>query len=218
MNPQACYDEYLDALLHGQRGQCERIVRALLADALPVRALYGGLFRPALYQVGALWQANCIAVATEHRATAITQDLMNDLVAPLLFARQPVGRSLLVACQANDFHQVGGRMVADIAELNGWDTCFLGADTALPTLLLEIDARRPDALALSVAFYQGLPGLRLTLAALQERHPALPVWIGGQALAKGGQELAAGYAQVQLFSALEEFESELQRCAAPLAE
>ncbi len=60
------YDDYLAALLRGDRAQCKRIVHELLADGMPVRTLYTDVFGASLYREGELWESNRISVATEH--------------------------------------------------------------------------------------------------------------------------------------------------------
>ena len=36
------------------------------------------------------------------------------------------GRRMLMACVGREIHQLGARMVADFAEMEGWDVIFLG--------------------------------------------------------------------------------------------
>jgi methanogenic corrinoid protein MtbC1 len=205
------YDEYLACLLRGDRAGCTRFVREWLADGVAIKLLYSDVFRASLYQVGELWQSNRISVATEHLATAITESVMSQVVAPALFGHEPVGRSLIVSCVANEYHQVGGRMVADLAELQGWDTYFLGANTPMADLLTMIGEKRPDVLALSTAFYSNLPTLRGEIEAVRQRYPNLPIWLGGQMFRWGGQELAQQYPQLRLFTSLDDYETELQQ-------
>ena len=64
---------------------------------------------------------------TEHLATAISESLLN-LTYPRLFAQPRNGKSAVVTCVSNEYHQIGGKMVADIFELNGWRGHFLGAN------------------------------------------------------------------------------------------
>jgi len=214
MNITDRYDEYLRSLLGGERASCRQIASELLEAGVPVRALYSDLFSTSLYRVGELWQSNKISVATEHRATAMTEDVMNRVVSPKIFAHDPSGRSLIVSCIPKEFHQMGGRMVADIAEMNGWDTHFLGANTQLPALLGLIDEKKPDALGLSMALYVNLPTLRQTIEGVRKLHPSLPIWLGGQAFRFGGQEIEREYPNVRGFESLEGLEAELREFSA----
>ena len=208
------YDAYLALLLRGDRAACAQLVRQALEAAVPIQALYTELFRASLYEVGDLWETNRISVACEHLATAVTESVMSQVVAPVLFAHAPVGRYMIVSCVANEHHQIGARMVADLAELQGWDTCFLGAGTCLPDLLRAIDERHPDVLALSTAMSSQLPALRQAIEAVRGAHPHLPIWVGGQMFRWGGHGLAEQYAHVTMFSCVDGLEEALQQFGA----
>ncbi len=205
------YDAYLAALLRGDRIFCVNVARQALAAGVPIKALYTDLFHASLYEVGELWQTNRIPVAAEHLATAITESVMAQVAASALFGHEPMGRSLIVSCVANEFHQVGGRMVADICEIKGWDTCFLGANTPVLDLLNRIGKLRPDVLALSIAIYFNLPALRSAIEEVRRLYPQLPIWLGGQLFHWGGQELSEQYAGVSVLSSLDHLETELER-------
>lgn len=208
------YEDYLKFLLRGDHASCARIVRELLGAGVGIKALYTDLFTASLYQVGELWQRNRISVATEHLATAITERVMSQEVGPTLFGHDPVGCSMVVTCVANEFHQIGGRMVADLAELKGWDTCFLGANTPLPDLLTMVGEKRPDVVAFSTALISNLSILQTAIESVRERYSELPIWLGGQMFRWGGKELAQQYPLVRLFASLDEFEAEVVRIAA----
>jgi methanogenic corrinoid protein MtbC1 len=211
---QGCYyDAYLAALLGGDRAACARVAREALDGGVSVKSLYADVFRAALYTIGDLWQANQISVATEHLATAITEAVMSRVVAPELFAREPVGRSIIVSCVVNEFHQIGGRMVADIAEMHGWDSYFLGANTPVPDLVRLTGQRRPDVVGLSVALSSSLPALHETIGLVREIAPGLPVWLGGQIFRHEGHDVAAHFQDVSVFHSLDDLESALDRFA-----
>ena len=113
---EARYRRFLDALLVGDVAYCRAEVQAWLDAGRGVRALYEDLIQRALYDVGMLWESGRASVADEHLATAISESLLN-LSYPYLFDRPSTGCSALVTCAANEHHQIGARMVADIFEL-----------------------------------------------------------------------------------------------------
>ena len=49
---------------------------------------------------------------------------------------------MFVACVAGEQHELGGRTLADVFELNGWRTSFLGAN--LPARELVVLISRPS--------------------------------------------------------------------------
>ena len=202
------YQRYLAALLAGERAECTRIVQDLVAAGVGLKELYVQLFQRALYQVGELWDHQRISVAVEHLATAVTERMLT-LVQTQAFSGPPRDRTIIVACVADEYHQLGGRMIADFCELRGWRGYFLGANTPLPDLLTLIGERRPNLLGLSLSIYFNLPALLQALDAVTGRYPDLPVLVGGQAFHWGGLAAVQGYPNVSHIASLAELEERL---------
>ncbi len=200
------YGRYLAALLVGDQQACAAIVTELLNGCIDVKTLYTNLMQRSMYEVGALWEANRISVATEHVATSVTEGLLS-LVYPIIFARPHLNRTAVVSCVANEFHELGGRMVADIFELNGWHGYFLGANTSLAELLAMIGDRRPHLLALSMSTQAGMHALIAAIEAVRRQYSELPVLVGGQAFRWGGGDIVQGYPGVQVVLSIHELET-----------
>ena len=205
---EASYQRYLAALLAGDRVECARVVQDLVAAGAGLKELYVHLFQRALYHIGELWEHQRISVAVEHLATAITERMLT-LVQAQAFAGPPRDRTIVIACVADEYHQLGGRMIADLCELHGWRGYFLGADTPLPDLLRLIAERRPTLLGLSLSIYFNLPALLTALEAVTQAHPDLPILVGGQAFRWGGVEAVQRYPHVSYLASLEALEQRL---------
>ncbi|WP_462325330.1 cobalamin B12-binding domain-containing protein [Desulfoplanes sp.] len=207
--PPGVYRDYLHMLLKGNRAGCNRVVNQLMEQNIPLKTLYEDLFRASLYHIGELWEKNRISVAREHLATSITETLMTG-VYPLLFDEriEPKGRAV-ISCTANELHQVGGKMAADILEINGWDTHFLGANTPVDQLIAHLDETTPDLLGLSLSIYFGLPELEKTIQAVQHHYPGLDIFAGGQAFRWGGQEILDHYRTTSYIPTLDILETEI---------
>ncbi len=205
---ESAYAAFLDDLLRGRRGACAAAVERFIDGGVDLRELYAHLFQRALYEVGALWEANRVSVAVEHLATATVESLFA-LVYPVLFARERIGCTGVVACVANEHHQVGAKIIADMLELNGWDSVFLGANTPLPDLLSLLDDREPSFVGLSLAIYFNLEPLLLAIDKIRCRCPDLPIVVGGQAFRWGGQAAVQRLPGVQLIEDLWSFEAAL---------
>jgi methanogenic corrinoid protein MtbC1 len=181
---EAVYERYLSQLLAGNRVECGEIVEQLLAAKVDIRELYLDLFQRSLYRVGELWESDRISVATEHVATSITETLLT-LVYPELFSAEHTGRKAVISCGVNEFHQVGGKIVADVLQLNGWDSYFLGANTPVRDLVKYIDEIQPDLLGLSLSIYFNLPALVQSVEEVRAGFPGLDMIVGGQAFRWG---------------------------------
>jgi len=203
------FNEYLEALIRGDRHRCRALVEEMLQDNIDIKDLYVGIFQRSLYRVGELWECNQLTVAREHMATAITESLL-PLAYQTIFSAPHCGRKAIVACAANEHHQLGGKMVADILELNAWDGYFLGAGTPANDLLSFVDEKKPDMLCLSLSIYAGMPGLIKLLERVRGEFAELPVLVGGQAFRWGGVDLVTAYSGVRHVSSIFELEQLLK--------
>lgn len=196
------YGGYLAFLLSGKKAECVTIVQGLIDHKILVKDLYLELFQRSMYQVGKLWEENKISVATEHMATAITEGLLQ-LVYPMLFSADHVGKSAIIACVPQEYHQLGAKMVADIFELNGWDGYFVGANTPTEDLLGNIHEKKPDLVALSMSLYVSLKGMDEMLQGLTSTFPKLDIIVGGQGFLWGGVEVVNSYPNVRYVKSLD---------------
>jgi methanogenic corrinoid protein MtbC1 len=175
-------DRYVAAQLVGDSREALRLVLDDGVGAgIPFSDLYLKLLQAAQYRIGALWQTNQISVAHEHVATGITQLVLAHLY-PLLPHAPLVGRRVLVAGIDGELHELGGRMVADFFEMDGFATRYLGAGLSTEQLLTVVREDPPDVLVLSVTMSQHIDSLHQTALRVREAvgdHLALAV--GGQA-------------------------------------
>lgn len=182
------FNTYLSSLLKGDKKTCGEIVRTLLSEEVPISVLYEDLFRVSLYKVGWLWENNQISVAIEHLATSITENMMT-FVYPIIFSADKIGKKAIITCAAQEYHQIGARMVADVFELCGWDGYFLGANTPENDLFEMIKDKKPDVLGISVSIYFNIRAFLELVERIRVHFPNQHILIGGQAFQHGGREI-----------------------------
>ena len=199
------YDGFFEALLEGNAAAAQTHVQHLLQEQVSPVDLYEHLFRRALYDVGDLWESHRITVADEHLATALVDRLLLG-VYPRMCSTERKGFSVVVACVVNEFHYLGGRMVADIFELHGWDGYFLGASTPVDALLDLVRNKAPDVVALSVAVTTTFDKLQETLEALRALAPSRPILVGGQAFQRDSGLVGLLESQAVYLSSLADLE------------
>lgn len=56
----------------------------------------------------------------------------------------------LVSSAPNEFHELGGRIVADFLEIDGWDVSYLGANVPEQELIKIVKKTKPKLIAISV--------------------------------------------------------------------
>jgi len=181
-SPDQVREEYLEALAGADLAGARNVLDDAIEAGMSVREIYLEVLQPALYEIGRRWSHAEISVAQEHLATAATQSAMARLAEGLADGSRRVRPgSAVVACVSDELHAVGGRMVADFLEADGWRVTFLGQLT--PGLELADLAARQGAhvVALSAALPERLPRVAEVCAALRALDPAPFVLVGGQA-------------------------------------
>lgn len=171
---------YLQALLAGERHEAITMVVDAAADGVPVKELYLDVFAAVQRELGRLWQANEINVATEHYCTAATQLAISQLY-PRIFSSRRVGRTVVGTCVQGDSHELGIRIVTDFFEMAGWDTRYLGANTPHRFVLEVVAETDADLVAVSATLDRHVADVASLVAALRAdpRTSRVPVIVGG---------------------------------------
>lgn len=190
------YHCYLEHLLKGNSAICIEIVNELLKKQVDIQTLYIQVFQRSLYEIGELWEQNKISVAREHLATAITDRAMNLAYAQLFSNSQPHRKKAAISCAANEFHQIGGKMVADMLEIRSWDTHFMGANTPVAHLIQHLREESVSLLGLSLSVYFNMPSLLGMIQTIRDEFPDLDIIVGGQAFRFGGIEHLSTFSHV----------------------
>jgi methanogenic corrinoid protein MtbC1 len=150
---------YLDALLRVQRDVASRMIIKAVKDGIKVEDIYIHVFESSQHEVGRLWQNNQITVAQEHFCTAATQMIMSQLY-PYIFSSDKIGLTLVAACVAGEMHEMGVRMVADLFEMEGWDTYYLGANTPAESIIDTIIQLNADVIAISASIHYNVGAVK----------------------------------------------------------
>ncbi len=176
--------KYLGMLIKCQRHDAVALILDAVDSGMSIRDVYLRVFQPCQRELGRLWQSGRITVAQEHYCTAVTQLIMSQL-APRLFSTEKNGRRAVIACVADETHEVGTRMVADLMELAGWDTIYLGGNVPVRGVVQALVAHRADLLAASATMTTHLPAVidLIDLIASVRAEPAcagVKVMVGGR--------------------------------------
>lgn len=171
---------FLESLLIGDKTNCSALVKQYLAINPSIMDLYEEVLKKALYKVGVLWETNKISVASEHLATAITEGILNELFEQII-SKKRFNKKVIVTCVENEAHQVGIKMVADVFEMNGWESFFIGTGIPLKELIRYIHQIKPDVVAISLSLYFNYTNLLEMLKKLRAEFPVLQFIVGGQA-------------------------------------
>lgn len=141
---------FLAALRSGGAPAAHRVVEDLTGAGLPLRDVYVDAIQPSLHEIGRLWQVNQLTVADEHYLSAAIQMVLAQLYSQL-FAKAPTRAPVVIACVSSELHEIGARMVADLLQLEGYDSHYLGANTPVRDLVAFVGAKRVPVLGLSTS-------------------------------------------------------------------
>ena len=172
--------EYLDALLDVDVERARELIRVAVERGTPIHELYLYVFERTQKEVGRLWQLNKASEADEHFCTAATQHIVAGLY-PQIFSGQRTGRSAVVACVSGELHDFGARMVADMLDIDGWRTFYLGANTPSESILETTAKVKGAVLCLSTTITYHVAEIRkiVGMARNDERTADLKIIVGG---------------------------------------
>ena len=171
---------FLQALLSGQRAAAVAVAREALREGLTLPSLYLDVFQPAMYEVGARWEANRLTVAQEHVATAITQYVMAQIYEPP--AQEQTRGSVVLTGVEGEYHNIGAVMVGDLLEASGWKVRFLGTNLPASSILSSIRDETPSYVGISATLLFNVPAVRELIGAIRtEFSDRVRVVVGGAA-------------------------------------
>ncbi len=126
---------YLDLISRGDRVGASRLVSGLVAAGIAAEEVISDVLVPAQAEVGQGWQDARWSIAMEHRATMITESVLDELVAQARYgaAAPPEGSAgrVAVLCAEGEWHTLPARMAVAVLRLRGADVTFGSA--SLPT-------------------------------------------------------------------------------------
>ena len=172
---------FLQSILNGQRHAAVQIAREALRNGLTIEDLYIDILQPALYTVGARWEANRLTVAQEHIATAIVQYVMAQVYEAPDFQGQEKGTVVLTGVEG-ELHNIGAVMVGDLLESSGWRVRFLGSNLPAAPILSAIRDAAPSHVGISVTMLFNVPAVRQLIGAIRsEFADRVRILVGGAA-------------------------------------
>lgn len=175
----------LDAALraYDRPGAVAIALDALDAGAVTIPQLYD-LLAGLLVDVGAAWQEGSVEVWQEHHLSAAVRTIVEACVLRVEAAAPSTREATVVlAAPAEEYHDLGLRMLGDRFALAGWRVHLLGPDVPAGELVAAVGALSADAVALSASTHFHRLRLREYVAVVRGAHPSLRLWVGGPAFA-----------------------------------
>jgi methanogenic corrinoid protein MtbC1 len=179
--------QYLQLVLEGNVSDAIAKVTQAAQNGVDAPGVYKDVFTPAQREIGRLWHLGDVTVAEEHLVTVATQRSMAILAnsAPGMASN---GKTVITAAVAGNVHDIGLRAVADLYQLAGWRSIFLGSDVPvreLPAMLTFFDA---DLLLLGATLSTQIQKVAETIQVIRDRcERDVKIIVGGAAFDEAPQ-------------------------------
>lgn len=125
-------DRVADALIRGDEAAVRQLARRLVDEGAPLIDLVESVFVPPLRAIGDAWARGELSIWVEHRASAIVERVLGDVVP------NPRGRrrgTVVVAAVSGDLHVLPTTMAAVVLRADQWNVHHLGADVPAAELI-----------------------------------------------------------------------------------
>jgi len=159
---------FLSHLLAADFRKCLSMANEILQQENGQELLYLGLIQPVMAEIGRLWEQDEISVAEEHLATSVVGRILAGVYNQWPMPKQPSRGKAVVTSAPNEFHELGGRMLSDILEADGWDVLFLGANTPAVELMKILRKTKPSFLAISLTMPFNVDKVAAIIATVKE--------------------------------------------------
>jgi len=158
---------YLQPLLAGRRAECFDVVHQALKEDISPEKIAFDVVWPAMIQVERLFRDDRIDIAINNMASRINRTVTDQLQAHLP-RREATGLRIIVSCADDEREAVGGQMLADLFQSNGWESYYLGAGVPDDELLKLVGRLRPDVLMIYGTQPSEVPGARRFVELIRE--------------------------------------------------
>lgn len=137
-----------------------------------------------LIDLGDAWRRGTAEVWQEHFASGVVRTIVEVCSHRVELDAGPDRTAVVVlAAPADEYHDLGLRMLADRFALAGWRPQFLGANVPVSEVIAAASELHADAIALSASTHFHRLALRQYVDAIAGALPDARVWVGGPAFA-----------------------------------
>ncbi len=173
--------KFLSYLLEGDFESALNFSDRFIKSSEDIENFYLKIVKPALYDVGNLWERGKISVSEEHLATAIVGRLMaNIYIKKFKKTKRKSRLKAILTSSPNEYHELGARVVADLLEMNGWDVYYLGANVSSEEVIKLVNKIKPKIVGISVTMPFNIEKAAELIKKIKEVKTAKPkIIVGG---------------------------------------
>jgi len=143
-----------------------------------VTNFYDNILRPAMYQIGELWDKGKLDVGDEHIASNTAMRLIESIgTKPKSKSK---GKTILICTPDGEYHAIPCFMIETYLSLNGYSVINLSPSAPSSSIIAKIKETNPDLILISITLKEHLRSCERLVKNLKKFK--IPIIVGGQAL------------------------------------
>jgi methanogenic corrinoid protein MtbC1 len=177
-------ETYATALERGNAEMAEGAIATAIEDGIPPTLLHGEVIAPALRRIGELWESGEMDIQGKRLAAGITRRVLATLYRYMLGGTEATRERVLLAGVEGDEQTLELQMVHDQLAAAGYQTIF-DTELSVERLRAAVESQSPDLIVLGSTAAGSADAVELAVKDLRERHPDIPIVLGGIAVGGG---------------------------------
>ena len=182
------YDEFLEYIDKEDKEKCvEFVLNKLDNKEINVPTLYKEILEPSLNRFYCDVDEEKLCIWKEHVRSSIIRTIIELCYPYILKERNErnikiLNKKIFIGCPAEEYHEIGARMIADIFILNGYDAIFVGANTPREEIRDAINSLKPAYIGICITNYFTLIEAEKAISLIKEHTEFTgKILVGGQA-------------------------------------
>jgi methanogenic corrinoid protein MtbC1 len=151
-----------------------------MQSGTPTNLVYMEVVWPTMVEIERLLRVDKITPAQEHLATRINRSIVDQLQNKLP-RRSARNKKIAVCCAPDELQELGGQIIADLFESDGWEVRFLGGGLTNDDILTFAHEIAPDILLIYGTSPRQAPSVRQLIDRVKEvnAHPNMQIMVSG---------------------------------------
>ena len=182
------YNEFLEYIDSENKEKCVNFaLKKLNNKEIDVSTLYKEILEPSLNKFYCDVDEENLCIWKERVRSSIIRTIIELCYPYILKERKERGikilnKKIFIGCPAEEYHEIGAKMIADLFTLNGFDAIFVGANTPREEIRDAINTLKPTYIGMCVTNYFTLIEAEKAISLIREKTEFTgKIIVGGQA-------------------------------------
>jgi methanogenic corrinoid protein MtbC1 len=177
------FSRYAAAIERGDAETAEGVIAQAIEDGIPASMLHEEVIGASMRRIGELWDLGEIDAGSQQLATGISRRILATMHRYMLRHAEADRERILVAGIEDDDHTLSLQMVHDQLAAAGFQAT-LDLELGVEQLEAAIGSQAPEVVVLGANVASAGSVAEAVVEELRQRHPSIPVLLGGSAIPK----------------------------------